>query len=77
MTLKCETQTERLNCGCCEDVVFVCSRPRGHSGPHTDRENTYYSGRYDRETSRYLDFPLTVSWPQEGIPRPVVTDDGS
>ncbi len=39
----CAEQTHRLNCDCCEPVVFICDLEKGHDGDHHD-ENNYFTG---------------------------------
>jgi hypothetical protein len=43
--MKCKAMTERLNCGCCDDVRLDCSLQQGHDGIHettiTERNKKY------------------------------------
>lgn len=33
---RCQIASRRLNCGCCDEVMFYCYLPAGHVGPHYD-----------------------------------------
>jgi hypothetical protein len=47
---RCKATTDRLNCGCCDEVRFACTLNADHDGPHIDKTDYFGS-----ET-------LTVTW---------------
>jgi hypothetical protein len=41
MDNKCDAESWRLNCSCCDEVRLTCNLTKGHLGYHSYVENQY------------------------------------